>query len=360
MTQNSALDNAQKDFEEEESTKTSSFSSVSSISRVSSVDMPESFAALDGIALSRRRALFSKSFTGLESHHVVLTADRFAHSHDRRRYIDDYALRLIDDLTNRPVDPLFMDARLGKQPVKPWHKWFTRIIVFLICIAIGTVGSQFVRRLHTDPRKAIRSSLANELVGYTNRFDKLVKEVTQLRNSVDHESQRITTAEEDEVSKSDDMVNGTHAVEGSGVTLTIANPLSARSDTNNGSLPRENNGARMRLVTDRDIQKLVSTLWEAGAEAISVNGHRIGAQTSIRIAGQTILVGVNQTQSPYVIEAIGDTNELMRAFNAAKRVRWYTSLLNAGINPQISPFRVIKLNAASTGDINFASERNRR
>lgn len=322
--------------------------------------MPASFAASDGIALSRRRALFSRAFTGLESHHVDLSINRFAHNHDRRRYIDDYALRLIDDLTNRPVDPLFMDARLSKQPVKPWHKWFTRIIVFLICIAIGTVGSQFVRKLHTDPRKAIRSSLANELVGYTNRFDKLVKDVTVLRNNVDRESQRITTPEEDEVSKSDDILNGTRAVEGSGVTLTIANPISAGTDANSGSLPRENNGARMRLVTDRDIQMLVSVLWEAGAEAIAVNGHRLGVQTSIRVAGQTILVGVNQTQSPYVIEAIGDTNELIRACNSAKKVRWFASLLNAGINPQISPSRVIKLNAASTGDVIFANERTRR
>ncbi|RIY28096.1 hypothetical protein CJI52_00655, partial [Bifidobacteriaceae bacterium WP022] len=148
----------------------------------------------------------------------------------------------------------------------------------------GTVGSQFVRKLHTDPRKAIRSSLANELSGYTSRFDKLVEEVTLLRNNVDHESQKITTPEEDEVSKSDDMVNGTHAVEGSGITVTIANPISASSDVNSGSLPRESNGARMRLVTDRDIQQFVSLLWKAGAEAISVNGHRLGAQTSIRVA----------------------------------------------------------------------------
>lgn len=324
-------------------------------------DMPVSFEASAGIVLSRRRALFSDSFKWLDAHHVSMNSSHsFVNHHDRRRYIDDYALRLIDDLTNRPVDPLFMDARLSKQPVKPLNRWITRIIVFLICIAIGTVGSQFVRKLHTDPRKAIRTSLANELTGYTNRFDNLVKEVTLLRNSVDHESDRITTPEEDQVSKSDDMINGTRSVEGSGVTLTIANPLSAATDSNSASLPREASAARMRVITDRDIQMFVSVLWEAGAEAIAVNGHRIGAQTSIRVAGQTILVGVNQTQSPYVIEAIGDTGELLKVFNMLKRCRWYAALVNAGINPQISSSRVIRLSAASTGDINFASERGRK
>ena len=323
-------------------------------------NIPETFLPSAGAMLSRRRALFSRSFANLETHNVTLNAHSFTHHHDRSRYIDDYALRLIDDLTNRPVDPMFMDARLSKQPIRPLQLWLTRIVVFLLCIAIGTVGSQFVRKLHTDPRKAIRSSLANELVGYSTRFDKLVREVTDLRNNVDHESQRITTPEEDEVSKSDDMLNGTRAAEGAGITVTIANPLSAGSDAGTGSLPRESNGARMRLVTDRDIQMFVLSLWEAGAEAIAVNGHRIGAQTSIRVAGQTILVGVNQTQNPYVIEAIGDTADLMRACNALKHAQWYMSLLNAGINPQISPSRVIRLTAASIGDINFANERTRR
>ena len=156
------------------------------------------------------------------------------------------------------------------------------------------------------------------------------------------------------------MVNGTHAVEGSGITLTIANPISASSDVNSGSLPRESNGARMRLVTDRDIQQFVSLLWEAGAEAISVNGHRLGAQTSIRVAGQTILIGVNQTQSPYVIEVIGDSDDLIKQCNDMKRMKWYASLVNAGINPQVSPSRVIRLSAANTGDISFANERIRR
>lgn len=323
-------------------------------------NLPEAFLAPEGIMLSKRRALFSNSFSGLESHHITFNNQHFAHNRDRSRYIDGFALRLIDDLTNRPVDPMFMDARLSKQPIKPFNLWFTRIVVFIICIAIGTVGSQFVRKLHTDSRKQIRSSLANELVGYTTRFDKLVKEVNNLRNNVDNESKRIIMPEKDEVSKSDDMLNGTRAVEGSGVTLTIANPISANNDANAGSLPRESHGARIRLVTDRDIQIFVSLLWKAGAEAISVNGHRIGAQTSIRIAGQTILIGVNQTQSPYIIEAIGSTDELMREYNAIKRLRWYTTLINAGINPQISPSRVIKLSAASTGDINFANERSRR
>lgn len=320
-------------------------------------DQMPSFPAADGSQMIRRRAAFSKSVFGLKAYHSTQVHNHLVRHHDRRRYVDDYSLRLIDDLINRPVDPLFMDARLNKQKVSGFSLWATRIIVFIVCVAVGTVGTQFVRRLHVDTRKAIRTSLANELVGHTTKFDNLLKEVTKLRNSVDRESKRITTPEENQVTKNDDMVNGVNPVEGPGISITIANPISAGSGSSEGSLPRESMGARMRVVTDRDIQTFVSLLWEGGAEAIAVNGHRLGVQTSIRIAGQAILIGVNQTQSPYVIEAIGDANTLASKIYDKKHSAWYSSLTNAGINPQISYSSKLKLPVAGTGDIRFAQKK---
>lgn len=47
-------------------------------------------------------------------------------------------------------------------------------------------------------------------------------------------------------------------------------------------------------------------MFQNGAEAIAINGNRLGAQTSIRKAGGHILIGMTAIQSPYTIEAIGD------------------------------------------------------
>ena len=55
---------------------------------------------------------------------------------------------------------------------------------------------------------------------------------------------------------------------------------------------------------------VVNALWSAGAEAVSVNGQRIGPGSFIRTAGSTILVDVTAISSPYNIEAIGNANEL--------------------------------------------------
>ena len=40
----------------------------------------------------------------------------------------------------------------------------------------------------------------------------------------------------------------------------------------------------------QDLQIVVNGLWDAGAEAISVNGQRLTSKSAIRFAGQAILV----------------------------------------------------------------------
>lgn len=65
-------------------------------------------------------------------------------------------------------------------------------------------------------------------------------------------------------------------------------------------------------VRARDLRPLVAGLWNAGAEAISVNGARITARSGISQSGSAIrLTGNNRNLSPpYTVLAIGDTDTL--------------------------------------------------
>ncbi len=137
----------------------------------------------------------------------------------------------------------------------------------------------------------------------------------------------------------DEMVNGVLPVQGEGITLTIANPISVSGDNADSSLPREN-GSQVRVVTDSDLQVLVSLLWQSGAEAIAINGYRLGVQTSIRTAGTTILIGVNSVQSPYRIEAIGNSSALANAVSKKTQKRLYDDFKEAGIYPQVSRSKI--------------------
>lgn len=275
----------------------------------------------------------------------------------RRPQLEDDSLRLIDDLTNRPMDPMFSDSRLDKRPKSAFHVWSTRVIVFIICIAVGFSGSIIVQILHTDPRKEIRSSLAKELTQQTKHLNTLNSEVSSLRVKVENQSKKLANTTKDDTLTYDEMATGTIPVTGPGITLTIANPLAANSDTTSGSLPRESS-SNIRVVTDGDLQVFIQILWQAGAEAISINGYRLGVQTSVRTAGQTILVGVNQVQSPYKIQAIGDASALASAVGEKSQRSLYTTLKGAGIYPQITTSKSITLEAASSSDISYAERAN--
>ena len=140
-----------------------------------------------------------------------------------------------------------------------------------------------MRQLSTDPRKEVRKQLASQLTEQTKRVGDLTKGVNDLRSQIESESESLASWSLNQTMQDDEMVNGTLPVQGEGIVLTVANPLSVSGDNADSSLPREN-GSQVRVVTDSDLQLLVSLLWQSGAEAIAINGNRLGVQTSIRTA----------------------------------------------------------------------------
>lgn len=251
------------------------------------------------------------------------------------------------------MDVMYTDSRLATKTPSLFSVWFTRVLVFLICIAVGTAGSVFVRQLSTDPRKEVRKQLSSQLSDQTKNVETLTKDVNALRAQVEEESKSVSNWSLNQTIQDDEMVNGVLPVQGEGITLTIANPISVSGDNADSSLPREN-GSQVRVVTDSDLQVLVSLLWQSGAEAIAINGYRLGVQTSIRTAGTTILIGVNSVQSPYRIEAIGNSSALANAVSKKTQQRLYDDFKEAGIYPQVSRSKSITLEAAVTGEVTYA------
>lgn len=76
------------------------------------------------------------------------------------------------------------------------------------------------------------------------------------------------------------------------------------------ALPRTGGEATDLRIQDVDLRLVVNALWRAGAEAVAVNGHRVGGTTAIRAAGGRILVNFSPIASPYRVTAIGDPEGL--------------------------------------------------
>jgi uncharacterized protein YlxW (UPF0749 family) len=301
----------------------------------------------------RRRAIFSDSFRAADSHHALSPDDASAIRTRRRRKTNDDSLQLIDDLVNRPMDPLFYDSRLVHEHHSAFSIWANRIIVFLICVAVGFACCLFVQQLQSDPRKQVRQTLAGQLEDRNSQIDQLTDDVNDLRIQVDKQSKAISGSVKSDTLIHDEMTNGTIAVQGEGITMTLADPIAA-NQSDQSSSSRVGTSSDIRVITDLDLQQLVSLMFQNGAEAISINGNRLGAQTSIRKAGGHILIGMTAIQSPYTIEAIGNKNALDEAMGAGKLKSLYESFKDAGIYPQVSKSNSITLKAAVTGEVQYA------
>ncbi|MFC0674785.1 DUF881 domain-containing protein [Brachybacterium hainanense] len=108
-----------------------------------------------------------------------------------------------------------------------------------------------------------------------------------------------------------ELVAGTTALAGPGVEIVLEDsaPLPAEPGSEEVVVNR---------VQDRDIQIVVNGLWEAGAEAISVNGQRVTSTTAIRTAGDAVLVDFRPLSPPYTITAIGDPASLRASYTGSE------------------------------------------
>lgn len=131
--------------------------------------------------------------------------------------------------------------------------------------------------------------------------DALKAEVASLRQQLDERQQQGQAAEmlqglAAELARQK-MLAGLVALRGPGVEVTL-------NDSNRQVVPSAVN-PELYLVHDYDLRDVVNLLWAAGTEAMSVNGERIVASTSIYCVGATIMVNDTRLSPPYVIRAIG-------------------------------------------------------
>jgi uncharacterized protein YlxW (UPF0749 family) len=90
-------------------------------------------------------------------------------------------------------------------------------------------------------------------------------------------------------------VDGAVPVVGTGVRVILDDAPASHSAGSDGS----------GVIVDSDLRAAVNGLFLAGAQAVSINGQRLTAQTAIREAGGAILVDFRPLSPPYTIDAIG-------------------------------------------------------
>lgn len=209
-------------------------------------------------------------------------------------------MALLKSIQNETIDPDYARA-VGKDEAKGW-----RSLTILATIVAGLLIGSYATSAGSgaDPSQNERDDLLIQIDEADRRNHELASRDQELRTEInDLEAERLGYSPE---ISAEAIWAADTAVNGPGVVITL----------------EDNAGHADGLIVDQDLRQVVNGLWLAGAEAISINGHRLSAKTAIRQAGSAITVDYRSISSPYSIEAIGDPATLRDGFLGGDGGRW--------------------------------------
>ena len=229
----------------------------------------------------------------------------------------DDSMTLITEMMERPLDPGYAAAAERRQasglPAATGLRGPTLIIAALL---IGALlgASALALRAPTTAASKVKQDLVGRIEDQRAHADVQTRRIATLRNEINTAqaaalSQQSQTGLSTDLSKLE-LAAGTVPVTGPGLVLTVDDAPPPAEPVAPDANPRTVTAPDQGKVIARDLQIIVNGLWEAGAEAISINGHRLTSRAAIRSAGAAILVDYRPLTRPYVITAIGDPGSL--------------------------------------------------
>ncbi|MBM7804328.1 uncharacterized protein YlxW (UPF0749 family) [Geodermatophilus bullaregiensis] len=238
---------------------------------------------------------------------------------------------LLDQVLAETLDPAYARAAAartaradaGEPPHAAWRRRGAPAAVALTMAAAGLLAAVTYAQAASgeEGREEVRTALVTEIQTQSDTADDLVAELESLRGQTADAREAALAASAEGQRAIDDLdaaeqAAGLVAVTGPGLLVTLAN---AEPDADADPVGGAEEDTRGR-VQDGDLQLVVNALWAAGAEAVAINGQRLGPTTAIRFAGEAVLVDFRPVANPYEINAIGDPDELRSRFLASPEV----------------------------------------
>ncbi|PRZ40815.1 uncharacterized protein YlxW (UPF0749 family) [Antricoccus suffuscus] len=286
------------------------------------------------------------------------TFGRKVHKHGQ--VFSDMSGAMLKALLDDTLDPAYAEAAERKKAVagaerteQPRRRWLRRrettLVVVGLVLAGLLVGIAYQNAARQAPSERLaRNELTAKVVDQQAYVGKLQSQSETLAASVNAARDKLLT----ESAAGSQLLESLNALEtasaqskvtGPGVVITVSDPKPAEGNDPVGGKTQA--PAINTLITDRDLQRVVNALWEGGAEAIAVNGQRLGPTTAIRQAGGAVLVDFLPVASPYKVEAIGPDNKMQTTFASSevgRRLSTYRSVYQAGLSIDTSDKLTLK------------------
>ena len=233
---------------------------------------------------------------------------------------------LLDMVLAETLDPAYAQAAAArKSRVRPVERRWSRGLLVAVTMALAGILVAVAYNqaaASAEGREQVRGALISDIDRESKVSDGLTASLETLRGKVSQTRDRLLAATGvgqgalDQLSRAEQGAAAVR-VTGPGLLVTLANAdQKATGDPVGGSAVPDPRGQ----VRDGDLQLVVKSLWAAGAEAVSINGQRLGPTTAIRFAGEAVLVDFRPVTSPYQVSAIGDPGRLSRRFLASPEV----------------------------------------
>lgn len=212
----------------------------------------------------------------------------------------DQAEGLLDQIADTALDDDYYVVRVGQpQPFRSFNTVLTgtAFAVFALLVTIAAVQTATDRPATQREQRALAEDVSVRRAVSADRLDTVQALKDQVRDL--SAASGLSTPGEQDIQ----IRTASVPVTGPGLRVTLT---PAASDGGSGDF------------TDSDLQTVVNALWFSGAEAVSVNGQRIGTLSSIRTAGSAVTVNYVSINPPYDVQAIGDVEVLRERFTDSR------------------------------------------
>lgn len=268
------------------------------------------------------------------------------------------SMSLINDVIRHPLDPSYEAAAAKRRAAGLSPASGTRsplLVLVMVLIGFGLAASALTLRTPLGEAKKQHDELVTRINAGQKRIDQrsrtvtgLNTEISGLQESALSRGNRQDTTNQLHVAES---IAGAVAVHGPGFVLSVNDAKDAGTDAKGD--PRTS-GSDQGRVTSSDLQMVVNGLWQAGAEAIAINGQRITSLTAIRFAGEAILVNFRPLVPPYDISIIGPSG-LRSAFQKNAGGNYLSTIgEGVGVRSSWSTSKNVQLPEAPSVSLNYA------
>lgn len=269
---------------------------------------------------------------------------------------------LLDAVLAETVDPAYAQAAAARAdapagtPARP--RWRGRTLVALTMAIAGLLAAVTYHQAAAgaEGREQVRAALIDDIDREAGVSDDLEQQLEHLNQEVTSTRDRMLAATAvgqralDELARAESGA-AAERVLGPGLLVTLANAEPTADEDPVGGTTDDVSDK----VQDGYLQVVVNALWAAGAEAVSINGQRLGPTTAIRFAGEAVLVDFRPVTNPYEVSAIGDPETLRRRFLLNPEVQALASLSESfGLRFDFAPDDELNLPAANTPELRSA------